>query len=93
MGLAESLKGNTATDFEVRGGGTQAQGPLLALSKPRTRQKGRGGPGGAVPAGLRPFSHLGQGLCPVSHRRNWWAGRARPPSREQVPWPQKPGSP
>lgn len=57
MGLAKSVKGNTATDFEVRvvlgvGGDTQAQGPLLALSKPRTRQKGRGGQRGAVPAGL-----------------------------------------
>lgn len=60
MGLAESLKGNTATDFEVRVvGGHTSPGSSSCTEQTQNQAEGARGQRGAVPAGLCPFSHLG----------------------------------
>lgn len=45
MGLAESLKGNTATDFEVRGGGHTSPGSSSCAEQTQNQAEGAGGGG------------------------------------------------
>lgn len=95
MGLAKSVKAERSHGLRGEGGGPASPGSSSGLFVHRANPEpggGAKGAGEAVSAGLCPLWPGAGTQHPAVQGRSQRAGPARTPSREQMPWPQRPSS-